>query len=520
MDSVDYKAVDWLSFFRNYGIVPQKRKKHKQEFVNVYAAFDIETSTIWTSSEHTDAHSFMYSWQFQIEDLYIHGRRWGEFGYMLYKLKKALEAYAEEEEIKLPTLLIWVHNLSFEYSFLSAIYGFHNDDVFFRAERKPIYCRMLECFEFRCSYIQTNLSLKMLCKQAGVKQKLSGEKFDYSKVRYPWTPLTEYEEEYCRTDVESLVSAMRWRVESNGDTLATVPLTSTGYVRRDCKKAIENRHAEIMSMKPGSEKNPDDGIEMYKLLRAAFRGGNTHCSRFRAGRVYTGGKEGIFSYDIASSYPAQQLTKKFPMSRFQWIDNPTVDKVIMYIGLGYAVVGEYGFTDIRLKKESITVPYINLSRTKSLVGFKVDNGRVLEAPYMEIALTEIDLEIVLRQYDYGKIFVHKAMIAKKDFLPLEYRAVIMQYYTNKTKLKGATDQAEKYLYMKDKNKLNSIYGMSATDPVHQEILYNGGDYIKSSYDTMSADEVVMLLKRSAFPYQWGVYRRHNSICASAAAGRN
>ena len=32
---------------------------------------------------------------------------------------------------------------------------------------------MFDCFEFRCSYIQTNLSLAALTKQAGVKMKLS-----------------------------------------------------------------------------------------------------------------------------------------------------------------------------------------------------------------------------------------------------------------------------------------------------------------------------------------------------------
>ena len=76
---------------------------------------------------------------------------------------------------------------------------------------------MFEAFEFRCSYIQTNLSLKALTKQAGVKMKLSGQKFDYNKVRFPWTTLNDYEEEYTTTDVESLVKAMKWRVHKGGD---------------------------------------------------------------------------------------------------------------------------------------------------------------------------------------------------------------------------------------------------------------------------------------------------------------
>ena len=47
--------------------------------------------------------------------------------------------------------------------------------------------------------------------------------------------------------------------------------------------------------------------------------------------------------------------------------------------------------------------------------------------------------------------------------------------------------------------------MSATDPIHQEILYNGGDYKRSSYDTMTQKEIDNALKAAPFPYQWGVY---------------
>lgn len=47
--------------------------------------------------------------------------------------------------------------------------------------------------------------------------------------------------------------------------------------------------------------------------------------------------------------------------------------------------------------------------------------------------------------------------------------------------------------------------MSATDPIHQEIKYAGGEYIRSGYETMNIDEIEKALKGAAFPYQWGVY---------------
>jgi hypothetical protein len=128
---------------------------------------------------------------------------------------------------------------------------------------------------------------------------LSGQKFDYDKVRFPWTELSDYELEYIVTDVESLVQAMKYRVQRGGDSLVTVPLTSTGYVRRDCKEALKDHYLDLREMKPHEQE--------YRLLRKAFRGGNTHAYRYYVGQII----DDVYSYDISSSYPTQQLTHPF-----------------------------------------------------------------------------------------------------------------------------------------------------------------------------------------------------------------
>ena len=499
---VDFRSVDWLAFFKGYGLVPRAKRQRRNkgaDLVNVFAAFDIETSTIWLSEENTDAHSFMYIWQFQIEDYLIKGRTWEEWLEFLYVLRRALESYGTLEKTpKTPMMVIWIHNAAFEFSFISGIYPFTNDECFFRDARKPIYFRMFDAFEFRCSYIQTNLSLSALTKQTGVKLKLSGQKFDYNKVRFPWTELTAYEEEYTTTDVESLVKAMKYRVQRGGDTLLTVPLTSTGYVRRECKASLKDRYLQINELKPYKGEN---GKRVYRLLRACFRGGNTHANRYYVGKICSD----VYSYDIASSYPTQQLTKKFPMKPFKWLDGDmSTERIFMFMGLGYAVVGEYHFTNIRLKNECEPIPYISLARCEA-VNFEIDNGRILRAEYVEISLTEIDLEIILDTYTFDKVEIVSCMVAQKDYLPPEYRAVIQDYYNKKTALKGDDTEEGKYIYMKSKNMLNSVYGMSATDPIHQEIDYNDGNYTRSGYDTMTAEEIEKALKGAAFPYQWGVY---------------
>ena len=492
-----YNEIDLYKELTRFGILERKPRARKPSTAafnvfNVITAFDIETSTITAPNKDGEAapHSFMYVWQFQLNDITIIGRTWEEFQQFVISIKNTCARIKKEKGFAdLPLLIVWVHNLAYEFQFLSGIYPFQNNECFFRDVRKPIYCRMCDCIEFRCSYMQTNMSLSHLTKQLGVKEKLSGQKFDYSKVRFPWTELTDYEIEYCITDVQSLVECMKLKLKNDNDDLQTIPLTSTGYVRRDCKEALKPLYLDIKELLP---MEPE-----YRLLRSAFRGGNTHASRKYAGRLVSD----VYSYDMSSCYPAQQLTKKFPMTKWKWLDdNLDLKRIHKFISLGYAVVGTYRFEKLRLRKRT-TIPYLSLSKTRSC-NFRLDNGRILESEVTETTLTEIDLKIVLRQYTFDTMECLTAMVSQKHYLPEEYRQVIRHYYDNKTKLKGVTDPEKEYLYQKSKEKLNGIYGMSAQDPIHAEILYNGGEYIRSDYTTVDVEKV---LHRAHFSYAWGVY---------------
>ena len=490
--------INILDKLKQYPILKKKpkAKKHSAAFrniIDVVTAFDIETTTIHlplVAGQKQNSHAFMYVWQFQLDDITIMGRTWEECFTLFNSLAEACLAIQKEQGLStIPLLIIWVHNLAYEFTFLSGIYPFVNDECFFRDVRKPIYCRMYQCLEFRCSYIQTNMSLSHLTKQLKVEEKLSGQKYNYNKIRYPSTPLSEYEKAYCARDVQSLVECMRVKMRNDGDTLQTIPLTSTGYVRRDCIAAISPLYMNIKDILPSEPE--------YRLLRKAFRGGNTHASRKTSGHIL----RNVYSYDMSSCYPAQQLTKKFPMSPWKFINDRNVyNRVEMMIGLGYAVVGLYQFRKLRLKRR-VTIPYLSLARTQSY-GFMLDNGRILEADYCEVALTEVDMQIVLNQYTFDAVQIDTAMVAQKHYLPDEYREVIKRYYRNKTMLKGTTDPEELYQYAKSKEKLNGIYGMSAQDPIHADIKYEDGLYIRSDYDSVEVEKV---LKSAKFPYSWGVY---------------
>ena len=211
------------------------------------------------------------------------------------------------------------------------------------------------------------------------------------------------------------------------------------------------------------------------------------------------------------------LNKGKSMTKFRWIDDRlSLDRIIRFLKLGYAVVGLYEFTNLRLKNKHTAIPYISLSRTESFdfeypddkkkakKSYGLDNGRILYAKFSRMALTEIDLEIVLNQYDYDEINIKSAMVAQKGYLPEEYKEVIRKYYHNKTFLKGTEDPDELYLYQKDKEKINAIFGMSAQDPIHSDIDFDGQKWTIAGYNR-TKEQIEKTLLKAKFPYQWGVY---------------
>ena len=62
---------------------------------------------------------------------------------------------------------------------------------------------------------------------------------DYKKLFTPNTLLTMSELGYCYNDVMGLYEAIIYLLKE--DTLVTIPLTSTGYVRRECRNKYREK---------------------------------------------------------------------------------------------------------------------------------------------------------------------------------------------------------------------------------------------------------------------------------------
>lgn len=491
------------------------RKKGRNDLTYIVspATFDIESTTI--DGEKPDA--FMYHWQFCLNGKVCFGRTWEEWLNFMHNLGVALELAANK------VLVIYVHNLAYEFMFMKDF--LHIESLFAREAHKAI--KLLAClesdyekvinkigdvsretytipfFEFRCSYFLSNMSLVKFCENSKfcTHYKLV-DTYDYRKIRTPITPMTDEELAYCYNDVKGLEECILSKLNDEGDTLATIPLTSTGYVRRamraECRKYPWYRELFEMLMPT---------VPVYRLLRQAFRGGNTHASRYYANAII----EGVYSRDRVSSYPSCIASDLYPMTPFVKYEPQSFDKLILdCCKEKNAIIMRITLFDVEVR-DDVTVPYIDFAHciaySKNYIN---DNGRVLSADWITYACTELDFLIINNQYSYNTERVEwlEGYKAEKDYLPQPIVDIMLKWYDKKTQLKDV--DGKEYEYAKSKNKLNSVFGAMVTDICQGEVEYIDGEWTKTMPDEKSAIAAYAASKNSFLLYQWGVYITANA----------
>ena len=501
----DFKPEEYFKnppLLKNRKGNPAGKTRH---YIGITTAFDIETSLIPGTEQ-----SVMYIWQWQFStDYTVIGRTWDEFIGLQQRIRDCLPAGRY--------LVVYVHSLQFEFQFLKGVYSFQPDDIFAVASRKVVKCDMWGCFEFRCSYKLTNMSLGQFTKRMRVEhQKLSGDEFDYQQSRYWFTELTDQEMQYCINDVLGLVEALNALMARDGDSLQTIPLTSTGYVRRNAKRAMREgiHHNYVKGMLPD--------YELYKALSEAMRGGNTHANRYYSGDIVYQ----VHSADRSSSYPAVMCNREYPMSIFIPILKQDLNAgyISRCISIRHkALLLRIRMTNVRLKDPYWGCPYLSKDKCRNVyrsVETDDDNGRIMMADCLETTVTDVDLRIIMEEYD-GEIEFLQGWYATYKKLPQPLIDEVIKYYRDKTQLKGV--KGMEIYYDKAKALLNSLYGMMAQASIKaHQIFQQVGDFA-DTFSVIWDDEEITeeekeaeienaergLLeeynKKAFLAYQWGVW---------------
>lgn len=460
-------------------------------YIEHLMTFDIETSTI----EKTDGsfEGYMYHWQVCIDGFVCFGRTWKEFLTFLRKMNRALKNYNEQHK-----LICYIHNFSYEFQFLYSWIKLTN--VFAIDKRKPLKAISKDFnIEFRCSYLLSNMNLKKFIENTPNAHYYKGSgDLDYKKVFTPKTSLTMSELGYCYNDVMGLYEAIIYLLKE--DTLMTIPLTSTGYVRRECRN---NMRKNKKNRKQFLDLKLDD--KLYQLCKDSFRGGNTASNRYKTNFI----NYDVSSYDMSSAYPYAMISGLYPITPFQEETITSLDMLDDYNNR-YCTLAYYSFENVKLKK-GIPFPYIPYSKCIEFIAPSYDtqfkgkeycyNGRVLEADFIKIAMTNYDYQIFINQYEYDEenVRVEDFYYSHKGFLPKELINTVLEFFTLKSQLKGI--DGKEYEYMKSKNKLNSLYGMIVTDIIRQENLFNE-QWEKGENSTL---EEYYSKRNNFLTYQWGLF---------------
>lgn len=487
------------------------KNNKKVEYLNMPCSFDIETSS--TKIGDVKA-AFMYIWALSLgqgKPVY-YGRTWEEAIESFKVLQKEFDLNEDKR------LVIYVHNLGYEFQFMRKFFEWV--DVFAVAERKPIRALTTLGIEFRDSYILSGYSLANTAKNL-TKHKISklvGD-LDYSLLRTHETPLTDKEMGYVENDVLVVTAYIDEQLDLYGD-IFKIPMTNTGrvrsFVRDECyytsknhRKSSKSKYVKYRKMMGDLTVEP----ESYKQLKRAFMGGFTHANANLSGKVL----KGVSSIDFTSSYPSVMISEKFPMSRFKDIEVATVSE-LFDMAYKYALIFDVRFTNIRSKITQEN--YISESKCSSLVKPTLNNGRVFSADELVTTITEIDLDIISKTYEWDSIEVANVKRAYKNYLPKSIIEAILKLYKKKTVLKDVEGYEVEYLL--SKGMLNSVYGMCVTDIVKDNSVYQGEGWAVEPVDVETELESYNESKNRFLYYPWGVwvtaYARRNLWTGILAVG--
>ena len=448
-------------------------------------ALDTENTTVfrfgdsWISDDGTrdltkadDIGIIPYIWQIGIEDNVYFGRT-------MLELKLFLEELCRQFGGN--WAIIYVHNLGYDFEFFAPLWS--GWEVFARAPHKPIYARLPDlCIEFRCSYLLTNMALADAAKSLNCTNNKFVGGLNYSKLRTPLTPLKAHEMQYSERDILSLIDIINKYREKYG-TIANIPLTQTGEVRREVKKLLRDK--KYMTKVYNANNNYNDYVHLTRL----FAGGVTHINYLYNGTILTD----VWSYDRRSSYPAVMCLERYPCDKFERVPGAHMGdrKHWLYYGL-------LRITGLRARN---AWDYISVHKCESIDGGQSDNGKLYKADALTIWITDVDYDIINQVYTYDTIEWLELYRAPSEYLDKRYINYILKLYSDKTALKNVAGREKDYA--KAKQYINSLYGMSVTNNIRDEVSFDAGWQINE----LTTDDIRdrLAAEKPILPYSVGVW---------------
>lgn len=509
----------------------QYRKEHK--YFPEPAAFDIETSRFQDMA-------FMYIWQFAIGESYcVFGRTWEEFKDFLAMLQDELQLAADFR------LCIFDHDLRYEFGFFRRIIYIDEDSLIARTQRQ-IICFTSGCFEFRDSYSYTEMPLKDLGKEVGIPKL---EDYDYDTIKLPITPLSDREMQYCENDVKILTRY--FSIELNQyKVISRLPLTLTKRVEKVMASNMNDvctRQQRFQLAARQLDAAEEEDYLLLNYLRVAYFGGFNYATTLHRNDILSD----VFGADIDTSYVAQILFHRFPVTKFKKLDsfkpftwepkkNPGNMQIhnIMFGREDFAnraLLIHFRAHDLKAKIPELAFlpiyPKNYLGRAPE-ARRRMKTEHVAECSYVDTVLTDVDFRLMIQHYTFSRLDVDEIFWSRYMPLP-EYiiQSAVQLAATKKAakeELSAIQDRFEHATpdirpqiqnilqqtaseYLRIKSMCARIYGVFVKDPIRMQYKFSNAEGKVNAVGLTGIEDAALDIngerKRNFAPtmYQWGVW---------------
>lgn len=255
---------------------------------------------------------------------------------------------------------------------------------------------------------------------------------DYDELRPVGHELTEEEKAYIRNDVQIVAQALHQQFGKGLDRLTIGSDALHGY-----QSIIGSKWDDWF---------PKIHIEMDAMIRKAYRGGYTYANpRYQADSCHEGRVNGAGSvYDVNSLYPDVMYHRPLPVGtpiyfKGRYKDNPQYPLYIQFLTC-----------HCRLKPGRLPTLQIKHNPYFSETEYVTDTDGTVE-----LALTNIDLGILMNQYDVT-VFSYNGGYMFEQMTGLFHEYIDYWMHIKETTTGGMRQLA--------KLMLNSLYGKFATNP--------------------------------------------------------
>ena len=446
---------------------------------------------------------------------------------------RTLEDFIEFTKTLKNKTICYVHNLSYEFSFLVREVNNGLDDNYLNIFRNTNDCLLshlkdIKNVEFRDSLCLLRKSIKDLGEDIDY-EKLE---IDYEQTLHYYDTLEDIQYDYNERDniiaLLSISDFLKHKANLIGvNSVKNLPTTSTRYVK-ECLKlfGIENFPVKSKSskIKNGYDqaiakriKSLDSDYKFYKTCKLAFRGGLV-CSNPYYTPKYSGNKwlNDVYHIDISSSYVHVMLNTLFPyFSKKSSVEIEDKEKATKMIKVLSNKIEKYGsdyinkcgtgliinnekvdikgfyahvtFKNIRLKNK-YDIPSIDGAKTTAEKQ-KKDNsdlerfcGKILKAKELSMTLNDATLESIKIDYTFDDIECDYIIYTtESQHLPYYELCFLIKEFFNKELLKPHKDESKKNKinYLLYKSNLNGIYGIKVQDLIKDKITVENNQVVVS-----------------------------------------